>query len=85
MKNSVAEIHIGRKTYLLLPASAEAEGMATGERAVVGEMRIGDANYMVIDPHAAEPPAQNANRAAQLLTSRELQIAMLVAQGLMNS
>ena len=83
MNKAFAEIQIGRETYLLVPANLTADGKDADRRAVVGEMRIGDANFMVVDPHAAQP-TQNSVEAAHLLTRRELQIVMLVAEGLVN-
>ncbi|MDK9708204.1 MAG: helix-turn-helix transcriptional regulator [Desulforhopalus sp.] len=83
MNKAFAEIQIGRETYLLVPANLATAGLDVDRRAVVGEMRIGDANFMVVHPHAGQP-AQNATEVAFLLTRRELQIAMLVAEGLVN-
>jgi DNA-binding NarL/FixJ family response regulator len=75
----------GRDCVVLLESEADAAlGSASGRREVLGELRIDGEAYLIVARRETGPDVTGESEpsAAELLTPRELQIAMYVAKGL---
>lgn len=72
-------LRLGNRRLAVVVSPPGSAPDATGSRPVVGRIDIGDASYLVVDETPQEPPRSSHGTA--LLSRRELQVAVLIADG----
>jgi DNA-binding CsgD family transcriptional regulator len=87
-----AEFRIGRFKYVLCPVFTQTkppDGVArtTPDRKIVGKIKVGNKQYLIARQTHDRPVSSNMampDAMSNILTRRELQIVMLVAEGKVN-